>query len=246
MPDSFAHALVATADRPAIDVAVARRQHDVYRRHLHDAGVTVHLLPPDPAFPDCPFVEDAAVVLAGRALLARPGAESRRGEVDAVAAALADRVDVASRLAEPATLDGGDVLDVGSTLYVGRSARTNDAGITALRDFAAPAGYDVVPVDFTGALHLKSVVNRLDHTAVVIAAGHVAGEPFAGLRTVPAVPGEVGAANVLALGEGRVLVSDAAPDTAERIAAAGFVALPVDIGEFAKADGGLTCLSLRW
>ncbi len=179
------------------------------------------------------------------ALATRPGAPSRRGEVPPVAVALADHMEVVV-MKEPATLDGGDVLEIGGTLFVGRSARTNEGGCAVLADLAARQGLDTVTVEFTGALHLKSIVNRLADDAVLLAPGHVAGDPFAGLVQVETPPGEEAAANVLSIGDGTVLVPAGHPGTAARIAAAFLTPVQLVVDEFAKADGGLTCLSLRW
>ena len=228
---------------PLLDVAAARRQHRDYVAALEGLGLEVIHVDADEAHPDCPFVEDVAVVVGDVAVLTIPGAPSRRGEVAPVAAALSDLVGTVA-LEPPATLDGGDVLTLGRTVYVGRSARTNDEGIRQFGEIAGRHGRRVVPVPVTGALHLKTVVDRLDDETVLVAPGHVAAAALAGLRVVETAPGERAAANVLAIG-GRVLVPTRFEETAARVAAAGFAPMPVDTSEFAKADGGLTCLSIR-
>jgi dimethylargininase len=161
VPPTLERCELSFREREPIDLARARAQHAAYADLLRELGYAVVELAADPAFPDCCFVEDVAVVLDELALLTRPGAESRRGEVAAVAEALA-RYRPLATTEDPATLEGGDVLRVGRTLYVGRSARTNAAGIARLAAVAEPHGYRVVPVPVSGCLHLKSAVTALD------------------------------------------------------------------------------------
>jgi dimethylargininase len=240
---SFANALCATPPEPPIDVALARRQHAAYREALAGLGVEVIVLPADERFPDGCFVEDTAVVVGDLALITRPGAPSRRGEVDAVAAALAGHLELA-RMVAPATLDGGDCLRLGRTIYVGRSLRTDDAGIAALRALAARRGVEVVAVPMAPeVLHLKCVCARLADDTVLVADGALDAAIFAGARVVRAPAGESYAANALAIGEA-VLVSDGYPGTAVAIDAAGFRVIPLPTSEVRKADGALTCLSI--
>src|SRR3954468_17645742 len=144
-------------DRQEIDINVAKRQHAEYVQRLRDAGLTVFELPADPRLPDSAFVEDPAVVVDEVAVIARMGAESRRGEAHAMADALG-RFRTLVRMTAPGTLDGGDVFRVGQTLFAGLSQRTNSAGIGQLRDAVTPWGYDVRTVEVRGCLHLKSAV----------------------------------------------------------------------------------------
>lgn len=246
MPDSFAAALTMGGADPGIDVALARRQHGEYRDALAAAGYETQVLPPDEAFPDSPFVEDAAVVLAGVALLTRPGAESRRGEVAAVAAALEGRFPVV-HVAAPATLDGGDVLQMGGTVFVGRSSRTNDAGIDAVRAVASQAGLAVVPVPVARVLHLKSAVLEIAAGTVLGRSDGVDASLFSELRWVEMPEAERDRASALRLRDGTVLIPAECPETAAALATqAGVEPRVVPIGEFTKADGGLTCLSVCW
>ncbi len=245
MPDSFAAAITMDGSDPGIDAALARHQHDGYRKALEAAGYETEVLPADEAHPDSPFVEDTAVLLAGVALLTRPGAAPRRGEVAAVAAALARRFPTV-QMAAPATLDGGDVLQVGGTVYVGRSSRTNDAGIDEVRDVCSGAGLRVVPVGVSGVLHLKSAVVPIGESAVLGRADAVDPGPFAGISWHEMPAGERGRASALDLGNGTVLVPEGCPRTAAVVAEAGAAPEMVGMSEFAKADGGLTCLSIRW
>ena len=245
VPSSFPHALAAAAPASPIDVALARAQHAAYRAALEAAGVAVTLLPADEACPDCCFVEDTAVVAGGVALVTRPGAASRRPEVEAIAAALAPVLELA-RMTEPATLDGGDCMRVGRAIYVGRSARTNAAGIARLAAVFAPRGFDVVAVELpAGVLHLKCVCAPLGGDRVLLARDTLPASTFprADLLRVPA--GEAYAANAVAVGS-HVVVAAEYPRTHDLLAAAGFTLHPVPTSEVRKADGSLTCQSILY
>ncbi|HUL79914.1 MAG TPA: arginine deiminase-related protein [Vicinamibacteria bacterium] len=225
-----------------IDIDRALAQHAAYADLLRSLGLEVVELPADPALPDCCFVEDTAVVLDEVALLAMPGAPSRRGEVAAVEAALAPFRPL-ERTPFPATLEGGDVLRVGRRLFVGRSARTNEAGIARLAAVAEPLGYRVLPVTVTGCLHLKSAVTALDDERVLANPTWIDMTAFVGLGVVPVAPEEPDAANVLRV-SGLVVAHPGFPRTLDRIAALGYAVRPLDVSEFLKADAALTCKSL--
>jgi dimethylargininase len=229
-------------EREEVDLERALAQHAAYAALLRSLGLEVVELPADPAFPDCCFVEDVAVVLDEVALLTRPGAESRRGEVAAIETALA-RYRPIETTPPPATLEGGDVLRVGRTLFVGRSARTNQAGIDRLAAVAEPLGYRVVPVAVTGCLHLKSAVTALDDERVLVNRAWLDPLPFRGLDLVDVARAEPGAANVLRVA-GSVIAHPGFPRTLERIAALGYAVRPLDVSEFLKAEAALTCKSL--
>ncbi len=246
MPGSFAAALTREGGDPGIDVARARRQHEAYRAALESAGYDTEILAADEAHPDSPFVEDTAVLLPGVAVLARPGAPSRQGEVAAVAAALRGRF-TAVAVQAPATLDGGDVLQMGGTVFVGRSSRTDDGGIDAVRAAAALAGLAVVAVPVSGVLHLKSAVVGVGDGVVLGRSDAVDRRLFDPLSWVEMPKAEWGRASALDLEDGTVVVPAGCPETAAVVAAAtGARPVEVPMSEFAKADGGLTCLSLRW
>jgi len=242
VPGSFARALAARVPDEPIDVMLAREQHAEYRGALERCGLEVRALAADDALPDCCFVEDTAVIADGVALVTRPGAESRRGETDAVARLLGDYVEVV-RMAAPATLDGGDVMRVGKTIYVGKSLRTSTSGIDRLSEVFSPRGYRIVPVALPPhVLHLKCVCAPLGDDRITLAE-NVPVEPFAGLEIVSIPAAESYAANTLAVGE-HALVSRGYPRAAEAIARAGYQVIELDTSEVRKADGALTCLSL--
>ena len=243
VPDSFVRCVTSVAPVPPLDPRLARRQHAAYRKALEQGGFTTVMLDADEAHPDCCFVEDAAVVLDGRAIINRVGHPSRRGEVPPVAAALAESMPT-TEMEPPARLDGGDVLRVGRRLFVGMSDRSDAAGAEALAAFAGPV-WEVVPVAVEGALHLKSAVSALDDDTLLAERGRVDESAFEGFRVLRPAPGESHAANVVRLADGSMLVAASTPATAELMAAAGFEVHTVDVGEFGRADGGLSCLSIR-
>lgn len=240
VPDSFAKALCAKPAEVPIDVVTARAQHAVYRQLLTSLGVEVKVLPAEHALPDSCFVEDTAVVVDNVALITRPGAPSRQAEPARVAEALSTLERVYMK--EPATLDGGDVMRVGRRLYVGRSARTNEAGIAELRRVFR----DVVEVEMPeGVLHLKCVCAPLSGDRITLADGTIPAKAFGSVGIVSIPAEEAYAANVLAIGSG-VLVPAGFPRTREALAAAGYTTLELHTTEFRKADGALTCLSIMY
>lgn len=228
--------------REPIDLALAVTQHAAYERLLHSLGLAVVRVPAAPEFPDAVFVEDTAVVLDELAVIMRPGAPSRRGETAAVAPVLASYRPVCT-MSAPATLDGGDVLRLGRTLFVGRSSRTNDAGIEQLRSAVAPFGYEVVPVEFTGCLHLKSAVTPLPDRRLLLNPAWVPAAAFAGREALFVDEREPHAANALDL-EGTVVYPSHHPRTSDRLVERGLRVATIDCSEIAKAEGGVTCCSL--
>ncbi len=228
-------------DRAPIDPALALAQHAAYAEALAAAGAEVLVLEGADDFPDCAFVEDVALTLPELCVVLKPGAASRRGEVEAVAAVLpADRP--VMRLAA-GTMDGGDVLVVGRKIFVGLSTRTNREAIEALAAGTAAHGYQVTRVPTPGALHLKTAVTALDAETLAINPHWIDAAAFAGFRQIATADGEPFGGNTLTVG-GRLFVQAATPRTAEAFAAAGFAPHALEIGEFAKAEAGLTCLSL--
>lgn len=229
-------------EREPIDAATAAAQHRGYREALEACGARVVTLPPVEGLPDSVFVEDTAIVLDEVAVLTRPGVESRRGEVSLNEPEVA-RLRSVVRVEPPATLEGGDVLRLGRTLYVGLSPRTNAEGAAALRRLAAPHGYEVLTVGLRDCLHLKTGCSGLGAEAVLVNPDWVDASVFRGREVVAVDASEPWAANVLCVG-GPVCVSSAFPRTAEMLAARGYDVRAVEVSEFAKAEGGMTCMSL--
>lgn len=240
--DSFRAALSSSG--AALDVALARRQHAEYCQALVAAGLTIETLPPDERFPDSCFMQDPAIVIAGRAIIGRPGAVSRRGEEESAAAALADRFPL-SRVVAPGTLEGGDVLILPDRVIVGRSGRTNAAGIAQLTAALAGTGLPVYATEVQPYLHLLTAVTYLGEGIALAVEGWPLPSPLAGLEVLRVPSDEAYAANSLGIGR-HVIVPAGHPRTAARLTAHGFTVLPVPMSEFARADGGVTCLSLVW
>ena len=199
-------------------------------------------LPAEDALPDAVFVEDAAIVLDEVAVLTRPGAASRRPEVRGVAEALTPLRSLLS-LTAPAQLDGGDVLRLGRTLYVGCSTRTNHTGRKQLATLVSPFGYRVIPIDVRGCLHLKTAACAIGDDRILACPERVSVTAFEGATVFCTPPEEPDGANVLRIGE-RVVVSSASPRTADLLNSLKLVVLPVDNSELRKAEAGVTCCSL--
>lgn len=229
-------------ERQVIDLERARRQHREYEECLAELGCRLHRLPPAPELADGVFVEDAAVVLDELAVITRPGAASRRPETPSVAAALG-RWRPLAHIVAPATLDGGDVLVVGKTLFVGLSQRTGRPGIEQLQALVAPHGYRVDAVPVQGCLHLKSAVTQVAPDLLLVNRRWIDPAPFAGLALLEVDPDEPFAANALRVGETVVHPAEF-PRTRERLEAAGLAVRTVDASELAKAEGGVSCCSL--
>jgi dimethylargininase len=205
-------------------------------------GCEIECLPEAPDLPDAVFCEDAAVVLDELAIIARPGAASRRPEVRPVARAL-ERYRRLVAIEAPGTLDGGDVLCVGRTLYVGLSQRSNRAAIEQMRAVLAPFGYIVRGVAVSGCLHLKSAVTQVAENTLLVNRDWVNPKAFVGMDLVDVDPSEPYAANALLIDE-TVIYAAAYPRTRRRLEERGIAVHSVDVSELAKAEGAVTCCSL--
>ncbi len=252
----FNRALVRTPARSvvkglrAVDTGAPRyegviAEQRAYVRVLKEAGVTVETLPPLEAFPDSVFVEDAALVFTGAAIVLRPGAPTRRGEAEAIAPELEQRFARVLRL-ERGSVDGGDVLTTPRGVFIGISARTTAEGAEALCALLAEIGQrGVVVATPPGVLHFKSDCALIDEDTVLATARLAASGVFDGFEAVTVPEGEEGAANLIRVGD-RLLISNVYPRTAELLAWRGRRIVPMATTEIAKIDAGLSCLSLRW
>lgn len=230
--------------RVPIAHAGALEQHRAYCQMLRDCGVQVHTLDAEPDFPDATFVEDTAIVLDEVAVLASMGVAARRGEVEAVARKLAEVREVV-KIELPARIDGGDVLCLGRTLLVGLSSRTNVAGTLALESLMRRFGYRVWPVPVHNCLHLKTACTALPDGTLLVNEAWLDTSALRAYEMLP-VPGtEPFAANVLLIGE-TVCAAAEQVQTAELIRRRGFTVHTTPLSEFAKAEGGVTCLSLLY
>lgn len=228
-------------ERVPVDMDLADAQWEAYVEALRAEGFTIVDVPPADELPDSVFIEDALVMIGGTAVVTRPGADSRRPEVDAAeqtARELGLRIE---RIVEPGTLDGGDVLAIGDVLYVGRGGRTNAEGIRQLRAIARRHGRDVVAVPVTKALHLKSAVTALPDGTVI---GHPSLiDDVSMWRNFLPMP-EAEGGHVVVLSDDAVLMAASAPQSAELIRSLGYRVVTVDITEFEKLEGCVTCLSV--
>ncbi|MGH7638563.1 MAG: dimethylarginine dimethylaminohydrolase family protein [Gemmatimonadaceae bacterium] len=239
---SIANCELTHLERAPIDVIRATRQHAAYEQALRSLWCDVRRLPELPEHPDSVFIEDTAVVLDECAIVTRPGAESRRGEVAGVEEALRPFRRL-YHIEAPGRLDGGDVLRVGRRLYVGISTRSNEDGARQLADAVASHGYTVKRVAVRECLHLKSAVSTLPDDALVLNPPCVDPESFDGARFLCVHPDESEAANVLMVGK-TIVVPLGASRTRQMLEDAGYAVVEVDASELAKAEGGLTCCSL--
>lgn len=234
--------LVTHIARSPVDAGLALRQWQDYVGVLAAAGWDCVEVPPVDECPDGVFVEDTVVMFGDLAVIARPGADVRRPEVVAVRETVAGMGFRTVSIEAPGTLDGGDVLKIGDTVYVGRGGRTNDAGIEQVRDILAPKGWRVVAVGVSAVLHLKSAVTALPD-GTVIGYPPLVDHPelFDSYLPVP----EPAGAHVVLLGGDQVLMAASAPATAALCAGLGYRPVQVDIGEFERLEGCVTCLSVR-
>ena len=232
--------------RVPLDVAKAVQQHASYEDALRGAGFEVIRLPDLPDHPDGVFVEDTALLLGGHAIITRPGAPSRSSETGSTTEGLAGQFEI-HRVTE-GFVDGGDVLRIGSTLYVGLSTRTDAVGVESLRSIGRTIGFDVVKADLRDCLHLK--------TGATLAGPDQAGTPvllfnprsvdpaqFSGVDPLPVDEAEPDAANCLRAGD-RLILPAGNPRTADRLRTRGFTVIEVDVSELQKAEAGVTCMSL--
>lgn len=238
----LADGLVTHIERSPIDVDLALRQWEAYVQVLREHDWHVVPVPPAPECADSVFVEDAVLMYRNVAIITRPGALERRGETPAVEAVVEALGCSINRIREPGTLDGGDVLKVGDTLYVGRGGRTNGEGIRQLRAIVEPLGATVVAVPLTKVLHLKSAVTALPDGTII---GYlpVIDDVSMFPRFVP-MPEEAGA-HVVHLGDDRLLMAADCPRSAALLTDLGYRPVEVDISEFVKLEGCVTCLSVR-
>ena len=234
--------LVTHIERSAVDLPLAIRQWEAYVQVLADAGFDLVEVPAAPECPDSVFVEDTVLMYRNVAVLCRPGADERKPEVLDVEQVVEGLGCSINRIRPPGTLDGGDVLKVGDTVYVGRGGRTNGEGIRQLRSILEPLGATVIAVPLTKVLHLKSAVTALPD-GTVIGFPPLIDDTTAFPRFLP-VP-EEGGAHVVLLGDGRLLMSADAPQSAQLFRDLGYTPVEVDISEFVKLEGCVTCLSVR-
>ena len=238
----FAECEITHIERRPIDLVIARAQHSAYVNTLKQLGCQVIELPAEADYPDSVFVEDTAFSLPELAVITRPGADSRRPETESIIQALSPHIDLV-HVCEPATLDGGDVLVLGKSIYVGLSTRSNPAAIDQLNELLQGYGYTVSGVRTDGCLHLKSAVTRVDEKTLLINPNLVDANHFAAFDRMEVAPSEPFAANCLPVGDS-IIFPLAFPKTRAKLEKRGYQLVTVDVSELAKAEGAVTCCSL--
>jgi dimethylargininase len=246
---------LSTAGLGTPDFKKALAQHAAYVEALRTCGLAVTVLEADDKFPDSVFIEDTAVVCESTAVITRPEAPSRLGEEAAVAAALKIFQPRLEAIRPPGTVEGGDVLRAGERFYIGVSGRTNPEGARQLAGILRRHGYAATLVRLREVLHLKTGVAYLENNRLLACGeflghspegtGATARPPFSSFTVIPVPAGESYAANSLWV-NGKVLVPAGFPATREAVEKAGYETLPLEVSEFRKLDGGLSCLSLRF
>ena len=247
-PGSRFREALTTQDLGRPDPALAREQHETYCRALERCGVELIRLPEEESHPDSTFVEDTAVLVNGRAVLARPGAPSRAGEVAAIRPALARFFPAFETIEEPGTLDGGDVCEADDRFLIGISRRTNEEGARQLATILTREGFTTSFVDIRAMeeiLHLKSGIGYAGEGRMLAISGLADHPSLRDFEMIAVEAEESYAANALRV-NGRLLIATGFPRTLSTLASLGYDVLPLDMSEFQKMDGGLSCLSLRF
>jgi len=251
VPNSYTNALANFFGNGPTDVSQARQTHDAYCKSLEDNGVKVTTIPADDEYPDCIFVEDQAIVIDGHVLLPVSGAPTRRGEQPPVANAIVNELSglKVCKMQEPAMMDGGDILRLGDLFFVGKSSRTNDAGIDELRDLLTHLGYELRIVNIpNNALHLTSISSTPTDEIILAPQGYLGPDAFGKLPDggeviwIPAK--EAYGCNTLGLPTGKVLVAEGYPTVVKALEERGLEVVNIDMEQIKAADGSLTCLSL--
>lgn len=240
--ESIANCELTHLERTPIDLEIARQQHRQYEDALKSIGCEVISLPEMPDLPDSVFVEDTAVVLDEAAVITNPGAVSRRPEVESIAGVLQEYRKLIL-IEAPATVDGGDVLVVGKKIYVGLSSRSNAEAVEQMQNSLKEFGYQVIGVEVTDCLHLKSAVTKVAENTLLINPDWVEKSNFAGMEFIEIDETEPFAANCLLIGE-KVVYANGFPKTQRILEENGVDLVLVDADELAKAEGAVTCCSL--
>ncbi len=241
--NDFAQGLTSAGRGPP-DYNLCLQQHAAYVDTLKRLGLQVIELEPQPGFPDACFVEDVAVVTPEIAVITRPGVQSRRGETAFIESALEDHRKIMF-IENPGTLEGGDVMIVGKNCYVGISQRTNARGAEQLHDILESFGYTTHAIEMNEGLHLKSDVNYVDEETLVVTNAMSQRSEFADYKKIAINKNERYAANIVRVNDG-LIIADGFPDTAEQLGKTDYPIIALNVSEFEKMDGGLTCLSLRF
>ncbi len=236
---------ITTAGLGQPDYQQALDQHDAYIDALQSCGLTVTVMHADEHYPDGMFVEDTALVMPGLAIVTRPGADSRRGETVSIKKQLAQFFDPVEIIEAPATVDAGDIMMVGRHFYIGLSERTNEAGAGQIIQHLNKHGYHGSTISISEGLHFKSSISYLENNHIVVTGELVEKPQLAEFNSVVIDSADACSANSVWINN-RVLVPAGFATTSQAIAALGYEVIELDVSEFQKLDGGLSCLSLRF
>lgn len=236
---------LTSSDLGEPDYKTTMIQFEAYLKVFHDLGVEVGVLAANNHYPDSCFVEDVALCVPGCGIVTRPGATSRRGEIEGMDDTLGEYFDSVEKIGAPGTLDGGDVMMVGNHYYIGLSDRTNEAGAQALIEVLEKHGFTGSTVVVQEEVHLKSGVSYLENGNLLAIEAYWNEPQFQQFNLIKVEKEEAYAANVIWVND-TVIVPEGFPTTLERIQAAGYATVTVPMSEFQKVDGGLSCLSLRF
>ena len=244
---TFANGLT-TVDLGAPDLERALEQHEAYCQTLESCGLKLIRLAPDDEHPDSTFVEDTAILTARGAVITRPGAPSRLGETKDIAPLIRDYFSNVHIIEEPGTVDGGDICEAGEHFFISLSLRTNEQGAQQLAGFLESFGYSSSLIDIRGVsniLHLKSGIAYLGGRRLVVIDALKSVREFSGYDRMGLDSSEAYAANCLVIND-KVLIADGFPATKRALEHMGYQIIALDMSEFQKMDGGLSCLSLRF
>lgn len=244
---SYAQGITSSSEG-APDLPRALEQHQAYCLALERCGLAVSVLSADAAFPDSCFVEDTAVLTARGAIVTRPGAPSRAGEVSSIVAALAPYFSEIARIQAPGTVDGGDICEAEGHFLIGLSQRTNEEGARQLAVLFADIGFPSSVIDLRGSrrlLHLKTGLSYLDDGRMLITSDVPRTAALAPYELIDVPDAERYAANCLCLND-KVVIAEGYPATRAALESCGYETLALEVSEFRKMDGGLSCLSLRF
>jgi len=242
VPDSYDHCIRSNIEK--IDVKLAKLQHKEYCKALQRLGLRLIWIERDNSLPDSCFVEDTAIIFGEKAVICNISVESRAREVIGVAKVL-EKLKQVYYVRKPATIDGGDVLQVEDRVFIGLSARTNLEALNQIKQILKDTNLEVVPIKVHNILHLKSACTYLGNNYVVLSKGNFDIDIFSGLRKTMVPKGEEYAADCLAI-NGTILMTKGYPKTKKLIENEGFQVEELEMSEFRKGEGGLTCLSIIW
>ena len=252
----FSHAIVCTPCKNMIhgistsnsiipNYLNAMDQHQQYVKILKELGVDVTELPPNDSYPDSTFIEDTAILTSSFAIISNPGDDSRKGEINAIENYLKSSFSDVENINYPGTLDGGDVLEIENQFYVGISNRTNQAGAEQFVEFVGKYGMTCTTIPVNKGLHLKSSVSYLGHHCLLIDSDSLSKEYFSSFDLICTEEREAYSANAISV-NGTVIMPSGFPKTRKKVECAGFSVRTLNMSEFRKLDGGLSCLSLRY